>query len=108
MSQALKQSGVASGVFGLYLLHEFVCHSGDNNNKKKKSALISFEATTTRKTQVLDEKLLTDADLNISEDEACTPGRWEGSSGENMWKTFGLRTGGCDMYSTSWKTATAL
>lgn len=87
MSQPLKQSGVARGAFGLYLLHEFMCRSREN---KKERALILFKATTASKTQVLDEELLTDADLNISEDVAYAPGRREGSSGENMWKTLGL------------------
>ena len=84
--QALKQSDVASGAFGLYLLHEFMCHSGGN---KKKSTLILFKATTTSETQVVDEEPLTDADLNISEDEAYTPGRGEGLEWrehvENIW-----------------------
>lgn len=33
MSQALKQSGVAGGAFGLYLLHEFRRHSRENKER---------------------------------------------------------------------------
>lgn len=52
--------------------------------KQIEGVLILFKATTTSKTQVLDEELLTDADLNISEDQAFTPGRRKGSSRENL------------------------
>lgn len=62
--------------------------------KQQESALVSLKANTTSKTQVLDTEQWTDGDLNISENEAYTPGRREGSSGENMWKTFGLRAEG--------------
>lgn len=61
--------------------------------KQKESALISFKAATTSETQVMDKELLTF--LNI----AYTPGRSGVSSVENMWKTFGLETEECDMYS---------
>ncbi len=69
--------------------------------KQKESALISFRVITTSKTQVPRQELLTDAYLSISEDEAYTPRRRERPSGENMWKTFGLQTEGCDTYSTN-------
>lgn len=98
MSQPLKQSSIASGAFGLYLLHEFMCHSRENKERVRWFCLrLQVQAK-----QVLDEELLTDADLNISEDEAYTPVRREGSSRESMRKTFGLQTEECDMYSSSW------
>lgn len=62
--------------------------------KQQESALVLLKANTTSKTQVLDTEQRTDADLDIAENEAYTLGRREGSSGENMWKTFGLRAEG--------------
>lgn len=105
MSRPLKQSSVAFGAFGLYLPHEFMCYSRGNTYThthtctERERALNLFKDTATSKTQVVDEELLTEADLNISEDEAYPPGRREGSSGDNMWKTSGVQTKGSDMYS---------
>lgn len=63
--------------------------------KQQESALVLLKANSTSKTQVVDTEQLSDSDLNISENEAYTPGSSEGSSVENMWKTFGLQTEGC-------------
>lgn len=68
MSQALKQSSTAAGAFGLYLLHEFTCHS------RKQRQHFDFKATTKSRKQVLAEEMLTGAHLNIPEDEAYAQG----------------------------------
>lgn len=85
MSRPLKQSHVTRHALGLYLLHEFMCFLKENKEREGELWFL-FKATATSKTQVVDEQLLTDADLNISEDEAYTPGRGEGSSGDTHGK----------------------
>lgn len=66
--------------------------------KQEESAFVCLGLQLQAKTQVLE--LLTDAYLNISEDEAYTQRRGGRPSGENMWKTFGSQTERCDLYNT--------